>query len=63
VRSDSRYLSLNNFSGVLPGVAGWQAQRNAVDRFIDWQFTTDDAQIKLRRLYPVAQETTSKNTV
>lgn len=34
-------------------VAAWQAHRNAADRLIDWQFTTDDARIKLRQLYPV----------
>ncbi len=34
-------------------VAAWQAHRNATDRLIDWQFNTDDARIKLRRLYPV----------
>ncbi|WP_233560621.1 IS630 family transposase [Halobellus sp. Atlit-38R] len=34
-------------------VAAWQKQRNAADGLIDWQFTTDDARTKLRRLYPV----------
>jgi len=33
-------------------VAAWQAARNAADARIDWQFTTADARIKLRRLYP-----------
>ena len=37
-------------------VAAWQEHRNAADRLIDWQFTTDDARIKLRRLYPVEIE-------
>ena len=35
-------------------VAAWEANRNATKRLIDWQFTTDDARIKLRGLYPVA---------
>lgn len=30
----------------------WQTQRNALEATIDWQFTTDDARIKLKRLYP-----------
>jgi hypothetical protein len=30
----------------------WEAQYNAVCRVVDWQFTTDDARIKLKRLYP-----------
>ena len=34
-------------------VAAWQDHRNTADRLINWQFTTDDARIKLRRLYPV----------
>jgi hypothetical protein len=37
-------------------VAAWQTHRNAADRLIDWQFTTDDARIKLRQLYPVELE-------
>jgi hypothetical protein len=32
--------------------AAWVAQRNAAQRTIRWQFTTADARIKLRRLYP-----------
>jgi hypothetical protein len=30
----------------------WAARRNAVGTAIDWQFTTAEARIKLRRLYP-----------
>ncbi len=33
-------------------VNAWQASRNAIDSQINWQFTTDDARVKLRRLYP-----------
>ena len=33
-------------------VAAWQAQRNARIVRINWRFTTDDARIKLKRLYP-----------
>jgi hypothetical protein len=33
-------------------VAAWTAHRNAAIAAIDWQFTTADARIKLRRLYP-----------
>ncbi len=31
---------------------GWQDERNAAEAKIRWQFTTADARIKLRRLYP-----------
>ena len=33
-------------------VAAWVAARNAAATIIDWQFTTEDARIKLKRLYP-----------
>jgi len=31
----------------------WHTRRNLNQKGVDWQFTTDDARIKLRRLYPV----------
>lgn len=34
-------------------VAVWQEQRNQAQATIRWQFTTSDARIKLRQLYPV----------
>jgi transposase len=34
-------------------VAAWEAERNAAATGIDWRFTTADARIKLKRLYPV----------
>jgi hypothetical protein len=33
-------------------VAAWEERRNLQSRQIDWQFTTADARIKLKRLYP-----------
>ncbi len=30
----------------------WESARNKNQKSVDWQFTTDDARIKLRRLYP-----------
>jgi len=30
----------------------WAAERNAAGTGVDWQFTTEDARIKLKRLYP-----------
>lgn len=33
-------------------VAAWESDRNENARIVNWQFTTDDARIKLRRLYP-----------
>ena len=37
-------------------VAAWVRARNRATRTIDWRFTTDDARIKLRRLYPAVHE-------
>jgi hypothetical protein len=33
-------------------VAAWQEARNAAGNTVDWRFTTADARIKLKRLYP-----------
>jgi len=33
-------------------VAAWETARNKSTNKIDWQFTTSDARIKLKRLYP-----------
>jgi hypothetical protein len=33
-------------------LAAWQHATNTTGRQVDWQFTTDDARIKLRHLYP-----------
>jgi len=30
----------------------WHLERNAGQKSVDWQFTTEDARIKLKRLYP-----------
>ena len=34
-------------------VSAWTRARNTTATTVDWQFTTDDARIKLKRLYPV----------
>ena len=33
-------------------VAAWKTARNKKDATVDWRFTTEDARIKLKRLYP-----------
>jgi len=33
-------------------VNAWEKDRNNSSKKIDWQFTTSDARIKLKRLYP-----------
>jgi hypothetical protein len=34
----------------------WQRKRNAQQKAVDWQFATEDARIKLKRLYPQIQK-------
>jgi len=37
-------------------VRAWQEARNNKNAKINWRFTTEDARIKLRRLYPTFNE-------
>ncbi len=37
-------------------VAAWEQERNTKSRTMEWRFTTDDARIKLKRLYPSIQD-------
>jgi hypothetical protein len=46
---DRRISSLSDLNSEIPA---WEALHNASPAKIDWQFTTDDARIKLKRLYP-----------
>lgn len=41
---------------LIRAVAAWELRRNATHVSVDWQFTTADARIKLKRLYPVLKE-------
>lgn len=40
----------------LEQAAAWQARRNDKQVTVDWHFTTADARIKLKRLYPVLKD-------
>ena len=33
-------------------VAAWESERNNLDAPVNWQFTAEDARVKLKRLYP-----------
>jgi len=46
----SRHLS--TIEKVEEEVAAWQSHRNNKGGKINWQFTTKESRIKLRRLYP-----------
>ena len=43
---------IDNMSTIREEVDAWQHNRNNKKAVINWQFTTDDARIKLKRLYP-----------
>ena len=43
-------------------VAAWATARNDAATTIDWQFTTEDARIKLKRLYPVIHAWTDQRS-
>lgn len=49
-------LARQALSGRIPAlevaVAAWQERRNQQHQTISWRFTTADARIKLKRLYP-----------
>jgi hypothetical protein len=45
-----------NIDTLAKEASAWERERNAKQVKIDWQFTSADARIKLRRLYPVIQE-------
>jgi hypothetical protein len=34
-------------------IEAWQRKRHAASKTMDWQFTTAEARVKLKRLYPV----------
>lgn len=40
-------------------VTAWARRRNNANVTVDWQFTADDARIKLKRLYPIMKEQNS----
>jgi hypothetical protein len=33
-------------------IKAWESARNGMKARVNWQFTTEDARIKLKRLYP-----------
>ena len=43
---------INEISTVIEECKAWQEYRNNLDAKINWQFTTKDARIKLKRVYP-----------
>ena len=47
---------IDNIDEIKKEVKAWQEARNNKKAKIKWQFTTEDARVKLRRLYPTFDE-------
>ena len=43
---------IDSIEAVRSEVAAWQARRDNLQAKVNWQFTTKDARVKLKRLYP-----------
>ena len=46
--------SIDNLEDLNSELEKWHTDKNAMRKGVDWQFTTDDARIKLKHLYPLA---------
>ena len=47
---NNRYIS--DIQTLAKETKAWEKNRNKTQKGVDWQFTTEDARIKLKRLYP-----------
>lgn len=43
---------IDSITEVRRQVGAWENERNNKEVLINWRFTTDDARIKLKKLYP-----------
>jgi hypothetical protein len=62
VRQQCLDRRIPDFSTLTDEVAAWQSNRNAAQVKVDWQFTTADARVKLKRLYPILEPVKTKWT-
>jgi len=46
---------IDNIETVRSEVAAWQSHRDNLQAKVNWQFTTADARVKLKRLYPTVE--------
>ena len=47
---------MDSLDQVTAAVSAWQTRRDNIRAKINWQFTTPDARVKLRRLYPTLDD-------
>ena len=62
VRGQGLDRRIPDFPTLTSEVAAWQCARNAAQVKVDWQFTTADARVKLKRLYPILEPVKNKWT-
>jgi len=48
---------IDNIPALASEISSWNISRNAAVKCIDWQFTADDARIRLKHLYPILSMT------
>ena len=53
---------IDNLEDLNSELEKWHTDRNAMQKGVDWQFTTDDARIKLKHLYPIVTFQTLQTT-
>jgi hypothetical protein len=46
---------IDKLDKIVKETAAWQINRNNKNAKINWRFTTDDARIKLKKLYPLCE--------
>jgi hypothetical protein len=47
---------IDNMADLTREIQAWETRRNAAESTVDWRFTTKDARIRLKRLYPSIQD-------
>ena len=47
---------IDSIDEVRSEVGAWQVYRDRIQAKVDWQFTSEDARIRLKRLYPTLEE-------
>ncbi len=47
-----RRIGIERMEKLRGEVAAWQARRDQIHAKVNWQFTTEKARVKLKRLYP-----------
>jgi hypothetical protein len=55
VRQQCLDRRIPDFATLTDEVAAWQCDRHAAQVQVNWQFTTADARVKLKRLYPILE--------